>query len=40
MISHFYGYGLFKIPAPIATLGITILAALVGGYYWGLQGSC
>ena len=34
-----YGYGLFQDTwAPIATLGITILAALVGGYYWGLLG--
>lgn len=34
-----YGYGLFQDTwAPIATLGITILAALVGGYYWGLPG--
>lgn len=34
-----YGYGLFQDTwAPIATLGITILVALVGGYYWGLPG--
>ena len=35
-----YGYGLFQDTwAPIATLGITILVALVGGYYWGVAGS-
>ena len=39
MISFIYGYGLFQDTwAPIATLGITILVALVGGYYWGLPG--
>ena len=46
-ISHFrgtndqfiYGYGLFQDTwAPIATLCITILVALIGGYYWGLPG--
>lgn len=34
-----YGYGLFQDTwAPVATLGITILVALIGGYYWGLPG--
>lgn len=34
-----YGYGLFQDTwAPIATLCITILVALIGGYYWGLPG--
>ena len=39
MISLFMAMVFFQDTwAPIATLGITILAALVGGYYWGLPG--
>lgn len=34
-----YGYGLFHDTwAPIATLIITVVVALIGGYYWGLFG--
>ena len=37
-----YGYGLFQDTwAPIATLCITILVALIGGDYWGsVAGRC
>lgn len=34
-----FGYGLFQDTwAPIATLIITVMVALIGGYFWGLPG--